>query len=184
MDPKQNNESGSKVSIIFGKLSSYQLHDILDNHGATKKETKAVFLIRDNSAGIMTVSYYSQEHEMVKHIRLGLTHEGWKIVPKPPKEPAFTDTLEVKTKYMHDKATFDEEMQCFLDTAKMLFEQSIAPEQIKTLRFELQKNEFNLHGLIRPNRAQASQERHYVNYVGDLFVAEDIPGLVNTLKAK
>ncbi|MCE0723508.1 MULTISPECIES: hypothetical protein [Legionella] len=178
MDSKQNNESGSKVSIIFGQLSSYQLHDILDNHGATKQETKAVFLIRDNSAGIMTVSYYSQEHEMVKHLRLGLTHDGWKMVPKPPKEPAFTDTLEVKARYMHDKATFDEEMRCFLNTAKRLFEQSVTPEQIKTLSFELQKNEFNLHGLIRPSRAQASQERYYFDYVGDVFVAENIPGLV------
>lgn len=43
MDPKQNNEPGSKVSIIFGKLSSYQLHDILDSHGATKKKLRLYF---------------------------------------------------------------------------------------------------------------------------------------------
>lgn len=184
MESKQNNESESKVSIIFGKLSSNQLHDILENHGATKKETKAVFLISDNSAGIITVSYYSQEHEMVKHLRLGLTHEGWKMVPKPPREPAFTDTLEVKTKYMQDKAIFDEEMRCFLNTAKRLFEQSVTPAQIMTLSFELQKNELNLHGLIRPSRAQISQEKYYVEYVADVFVAEDIPGLVNINKAR
>lgn len=184
MDSKQNNESESKVPIIFGKLSSNQLHDILENHGATKKETKAVFLIRDNSAGIMTVSYYSQEHEMVKHLRFGLTYDGWKIVPKPPKEPAFTDTLEVKAKYMQDKVTFDDEMQRFLNTAKMLFEQSVTPEQIKTLCIELQKNEFNLHGLIRPTRTQVSLEKHYVDYVGNVFIVEDIPGLVNTNKAR
>ncbi|KTD41536.1 hypothetical protein [Legionella parisiensis] len=182
MDSQRYKESESKVSIIFGKLSSNQLHDILETHGATKKETKAVFLIRDNSAGIITVSYYSQEHEMVKHLRLGLTHDGWKIVPKPPKEPAFTDTLEVKTKYLQDKITFDDEMQRFLTTAKILFEQCVTPEQIKTLCFELQKNEFNLHGLIRPSRAQVSQERHYVDYVGDVFIVEEIPGLVNTHK--
>lgn len=177
MESKQRNEQESKVPVIFGKLSSNQLHDILENNDATKKETKAVFLMRENSAGVMTVSYYSQEHEMVKHLRFGLTSDGWKMLPKPPKEPVFTDTLEVKTKYMHDKVKFDEGMQQFINTSKTIFEQPITPEQLKTLRLELQKNEFDLHGLIRPSRAQASQEKHYCDYVGDVFVAEDFPSL-------
>ncbi len=177
MESRQRNEPESKVPVIFGRLSSNQLHDILENNDATKNETKAVFLMRENAAGLMTVSYYSQEHEMVKHLRLGLTSDGWKTLPLPPKEPIFTETLEVKTKYMHDKVKFDEGMQRFINTAKTLFEQPITPEHLKTLRLELQKNEFNLHGLIRPSRTQASQEKHYCDYVGDAFVAEDISSL-------
>ncbi|VEB37059.1 hypothetical protein [Legionella cherrii] len=58
----------SKVPVIFGKMKEDQLHKILENNDAKKKETKSVFLIRedDNFRGFMTVSYYSQEHEMVK----------------------------------------------------------------------------------------------------------------------
>ncbi|QMT60058.1 hypothetical protein [Legionella sp. PC997] len=177
MKSKQSNEPESKIPVIFRPLSSNKLHDILEHHGATKKETKAVFLIRDNSGGLITVSYYSQEHEMVKDLRFGLTHDGWKTVPKPPKEPAFTETLEVKTRYAHDKAKFDAEIQSFINTAKQLFEQNCPPELIKALCSELQKNEFSLHGLIRPSREEASKERHYVNYVGDVFIVD------NTLNA-
>ncbi|WP_454782543.1 hypothetical protein [Legionella sp. WA2022007384] len=177
MKSKPSNESESKVPVIFRPLSSNQLHDILEHNGATKKETKAVFLIRDNSGGLITVSYYSQEHEMIKNLRFGLTHDGWKTVPKPPKEPSFTETLEVKSRYAHDKAKFDAEMQSFINTAKTLFEQNCAPELIKSLRFELQKNEFNMHGLVRPTREQASKEKHYVDYVGDVFLVENTPNL-------
>ncbi|MCW8443909.1 hypothetical protein OQJ05_07580 [Fluoribacter gormanii] len=173
MESKQNNEPESKVPVIFRSLSCNQLHDILEHNGATKKETKSVFLIRDNSGGFITVSYYSQEHEMVKNLRFGLTNDGWKTVPKPPKEPAFTETLEVKTKYIHAKAQFDEEMQNFINTAKTLFEQNGTPELIKGLSYELQKNEFNMQGLIRPSREQASKERHYVDYVSNAFLIEN-----------
>ncbi|PWY56244.1 hypothetical protein DGG96_07865 [Legionella qingyii] len=173
MESKQNNEPGPKVPVIFRPLSCNQLHDILEHNGATKNETKSVFLIRDNSGGFITVSYYSLEHEMVKNLRFGLTSDGWKTVPKPPKEPSFTDTLEVKTKYIIEKAKFDEEMQSFINTAKVLFEQNVRPEQIKALSYELQKNEFNMHGLIRPNREQASKERHYIDYVKDAFLIEN-----------
>ncbi|WP_392537377.1 hypothetical protein [Legionella sp. 227] len=176
----------SKVPVIFGKMKEDQLHKILENSDAKKKETKAVFLIRedDNFRGFMTVSYYSQEHDMVKNIRFGLTSDGWKKVPKPPKEPALTDTLEVKRKYALDKTKFDKDMQNFINTAKTLFEHNATPDQIKRLINELKKEEykFDLSGLIRPSPAEASKEKHFLSYVGDVFITEMIAQLTHMNK--
>ncbi|CAM3017653.1 Uncharacterised protein [Legionella steigerwaltii] len=176
----------SKVPVIFGKIEESVLHKILENNDAKKKETKAVFLIREdkNFQGLMTVSYYSQEQDMVKNLRFGLTNEGWKRVPKPPKEPSFTATLEVKTKYIRDKEKFDKEMQSFIKTAKTLFEQKATPEQIKMLSLELKKEEygFDLSRLIRPSHTQVSKEKHFLGYVGDAFITEDTPHLTNINK--
>lgn len=168
----------SKVPVIFRKIKNDQLHVILESNDAKKKETKAVFLIRedDHFIGFMKVSYYSQEQDMVKNLRFGLTHDGWKMVPKPPKEPALTDTLEVKAKYMHDKAKFDKEIQSFADTAKTLFDQKATPEQIKMLSHYLKEEEhFDLRGLIRPHHTQASKEKHFSDYVGDAFITTMTP---------
>ncbi|MCW8410390.1 hypothetical protein OQJ13_15525 [Legionella sp. PATHC035] len=171
----------SKVPVIFGKMKEDQLHKILESNDAKKKETKSVFLIRedDNVRGFMTVSYYSQEHEMVKNIRFGLTSDGWKKVPRPPREPAFTDTLEVKRKYADDKKKFDEDMQKFINTAESLFEHNATPDQVKLLINELKKEEykFDLSGLIRPGAAEASKEKHFLGYIGDVFITEMIPHL-------
>ncbi|KTC90063.1 hypothetical protein OQJ18_05720 [Fluoribacter dumoffii] len=176
----------SKVPVIFGKIKSDQLHMILEGNDAKNKATKAVFLIREDEKlqGFMTVSYYSQEHDMVKNIRFGLTKEGWKVAPRPPREPAFTDTLEVKEKYLHDKARFDKEMQGFINTAGILFEQNASCELIKMLTQELkEKFEFDLSGLIRPSETQASKEKHFSDYVGDVFITDSVLGLssVNNL---
>ncbi|STY29077.1 Uncharacterised protein [Legionella wadsworthii] len=168
-------ESESNVSIIFRQLSSNQLYDILEHHGATKNETKAIFLMRDLSAGLITVSYYSREHEMVQHLRLGLTEDGWKTVPKPPKEPFFTATLEVKTKYIQDKAKFDKQMQIFFNTAKTLLNENATPKHLQSLGHELRNNKFQKDGLIRPSPMQASQERHYFDYLSNLLLNEDTP---------
>lgn len=167
METMHANGSSPKIPIIFGLISSYQIHNLLEQHHSKTKESKAVFLIRDSSTypGLITVSYYCQEQEMVKHIRFGLTEKGWKMAPKPPQEPLKTDSTAIKEKYAVDKITFDKEMEHFIQTAKKLFEQNGSPEQFKTLIIELQKHEFNLEGLIKPNRAQASQEKHFTGYV-------------------
>lgn len=175
MASTRNNEPAPKIPIIFGLINSYQIHNLLEQYNAKTKESKAVFLIRDSSTypGLITVSYYSQEQEIVKHIRFGLTKEGWQIAPKPPQEPLITDTLDIKEKYVRDKTKFDAKMNNFISTAKSLFEQNVTPEQLKTLIEELQKNEFNLEGLIKPNRSQASQEKYFTEYVSDAFKADD-----------
>ncbi|KTD06610.1 hypothetical protein Lgra_2553 [Legionella gratiana] len=167
MEAMQKNEPNSKIPIIFGLINSYQIHNLLEQHNAKTKETKAVFLIRDSSTypGLITVSYYCQEQEIVKHIRFGLTEEGWKMAPKPPQEPSKTDSTDIKEKYTLDKATFDKKMEHFLNTAKKLFEQHVSPELFKTLIIELEKHEFNLKGLIKPKRSQASQEKHFTGYI-------------------
>ncbi|KTD59858.1 hypothetical protein Lsai_0502 [Legionella sainthelensi] len=167
MEAMQKNEPNSKIPIIFGLINSYQIHNLLEQHNAKTKESKAVFLIRDSSTypGLITVSYYCQEQDIVKHIRFGLTEKGWKTAPKPPQEPLKADSTEIKEKYALDKIKFDKKMKKFINTAKKLFEQHHTAEPFKTLILELQKHEFNLEGLIKPQRSQASQEKHFTGYV-------------------
>lgn len=167
MEAIQKNEPNSKIPIIFGLINSYQIHNLLEQHNAKAKESKAVFLIRDSATypGLITVSYYCQEQDIVKHIRFGLTEKGWKMAPKPPQEPLKTDSTAIKEKYTADKIKFDKKMKKFINTAKKLFEQHVSSEPFKTLIMELQKHEFNLQGLIKPKRSQASQEKHFIGYV-------------------
>lgn len=167
MEATRKNEPNSKIPIIFGLINSYQIHNLLEQHNAKTKESKAIFLLRDSSTypGLITVSYYCQEQEIVKNIRFGLTQEGWKMAPKPPQEPLKTDSADIQEKYTLDKAKFDNKMEHFISTAKKLFEQNVTAEQFKTLIIELQKHEFNLEGLIKPNRSQASQDKHFSGYI-------------------
>ncbi|ARB93838.1 SH2 domain-containing protein [Legionella longbeachae] len=167
MEAMQKNELNSKIPIIFGLINSYQIHNLLEQHNAKTKESKAVFLIRDSSTypGLLTISYYCQEQDIVKHIRFGLTDKGWKTAPKPPHEPLKSDSPEIKEKYTLDKIKFERKMKQFINTAKKLFEQHIRAESFKTLIMELKIHEFNLEGLIKPTRSQASQEKHFTDYV-------------------
>ncbi|MGL5742979.1 MAG: hypothetical protein ACRCXC_10820 [Legionella sp.] len=180
MESRQETDPVSKVPIIFGLINSYQLHEILEKNGAKIKESRAVFLIRDSSSypGLAAIFYYSQEQEIVKSVKFGLTADGWKLAPKKPQEPQMTDTLDIKDKYTHDKAKFDE----FINTAKMLFEQTVTSEQIETLRLELQKNEFDINGLIKPNRQQATHEKHFTDYVSDAFITNEDLNPANSSK--
>ncbi|MBI2785407.1 MAG: hypothetical protein HYX60_03505 [Legionella longbeachae] len=176
MDSKKGYKPESKISIIFGVINSYHIHNTLENNGARNRESKAVFLIRDSSTypGLVVISYYCQEQDMVKNLRLGLTENGWKMAPKPPQEPNMTVTAEVKAQYKHDKEKFDTDINNFLNTAKMLFEQEVTQEEIKSLCSELERNEFRLDGLIKPTREQASQEKHFIKYTSDTFISEEI----------
>lgn len=175
MESIENNELRSRIPMIFRPITHYEIQNILEKNEAKTKETKAVFLIRDNSAhpGIITISYYSQELDMVKSTRIGLTENGWKMAPKPPKEPKLMDSIEVKETYKHEKEEFDKEWRHFVETAKSLFEHHTPSEHIKTLVLELQKNEFHLGGLIKPNKIQASQIQQFKDYVSDAFVSEE-----------
>ena len=175
MESKDDGKPGSKIPIIFRLITSFQIGNLLEEHDAKKKASKEVFLIHANTnhPGLTVISYYSQEHGMVQNLKLGLTKDGWKLGPTRPQIPSMLDSPENQEKYIKAKKKFDKDMQSFAAIAKILFEQNVSTELIKTLSTELEKNEFQLDGLIKPDPALASQEKHFLSYVSDFFISRE-----------
>ena len=157
-----------KTPVIFGNLSTERIRGLLQENGATAydKQSRAVFLIRESGtyAGLVTGSYYSQEEQQIKHERFGLVENGWQKAPSPPRHPKLTDAIDVRKQLIEADKDFPGKIESFQKKAKVLSEKNATDHEIDALKEILQKEGFNIGGLIKPKHAEATKMQYFTGY--------------------
>ena len=167
---QKNEKEIPKIPIIFDVTVKNKMGTLLNSHGK--------WLIRESEGqpGLLTISYYSQNKNKILHVRYGLTEEGWKPAPLEPIKPHGVIGIQLEaTNYELAKKKFEEEMNRFREKAKVLFEQNVSKDEIKSLSEEIQKFGFKLENLVKPvSIEEAAKKSRY-----ELYTSDDLDDAIN-----
>lgn len=137
------NSSDSPTTPVVFAISREAANEVLIKNGATEKQSKEVWLLRESSVpGLLTIVYYDKETNKFQNQRVGYKNGKWSL--------ATSDNEEAKI-FLKDATPF------FTDTTH----QNKRPE-LKTLLSYLTTKGFNSTGRIDPQNKAYQSERYEI----------------------
>ncbi|PWY54417.1 hypothetical protein DGG96_17225 [Legionella qingyii] len=137
----------NKVVIFSSITDAGKAYSILEKEGAPNKLDKEVWLLRESSIpGLLTISFFSSEHNDFVHRRLGFVGGEWKFGPQE-----------------YHKA------QEFSKHAEVAFSKSLPEKSLDSLVKLLTDHGFDICNQVTPKHNESSQNAKLIAYTVSAF---------------